>query len=440
MRPIACLLATFPTTTETFIVGEIQELRRRGVPIALFALAGAGGTVPQPEAMALARETTYAAPLASGRLLAANARWLARRPGRYLGALGLLFRRTWRNPVHLLKTLYLFPKAVELGDRMSGQGIEHVHAHWSTYPTTVALVLSHVTGLRYSFTAHAGDVTLFRTLLGEKIRRARFVVTCTDDLRADLARLAPAGGGGKVHLNYHGVTLERFPRRARPEPAVPTILACGALYKRKGFAEIVEACAILRDRGRDFRCVIVGDGPNRRHLERLIARTRLGERVTLVGAAPQSEVARRYAEADVFALPCSERPVSVWDPEADLMKSLEAWFEPAGGVIKDGIPNVLVEAMATGLPVVSTPISGIPELIRDGVNGLLVPPQDPVRLAGALERLLLDPSLRRKLGDQAAEDVRERFDRRKNVVELVEIFGRYLDGAAARPQAAGVVG
>ncbi len=291
---------------------------------------GRGRVSCSPRPSRSSDEVRFAAPLWAPRLLVANARWMVRRPGRYARALGLLVRRTWRNPVHLLKTLYLFPKAVELGEHMRQQGIAHVHAHWATYPTTAALVVSEVTGLPYSFTAHAGDVTLFRTLLSEKVRRSQFVVTCTDNLRTDISRLLPLPVRGKVHLNYHGVALERFALQERDDGRTPTIVACGALYQRKGFADVVEACRILRDRRHAFRCVIVGDGPQRGRLAAQIAATSLGDRVTLAGAAPHPEVVRHYREGDVFVLPCLERPVTLRDPEADLMKSLEAWFEPSG--------------------------------------------------------------------------------------------------------------
>lgn len=434
MNAVACVLSSFPTLTETFVVGEILELRQRGIPILLFALRRSRAGIAQPEAAALTREVTYAAPIAAPRLLRSNAAWLRRHPRRYLGALALLVHGSWRNPIHLLKTLYLFPKAVELADRMLASDARHVHAHWATYPTTVALVVSELTGLPYSFSAHAGDVSLFRTLLADKLHRASFVVACTGELQAELARLLPAHARGKVHLNYHGVVPERFDpaRGAATAGDVPTIMACGALYERKGFADLVDACAILRNRGRRFHCVLVGDGPQRRLLEARIRDQGLEPHVRLLGAVPQAEVIQRYRESDVFVLPCALRPVRLWDREAGLVKALEAWFEPAGGVIKDGIPNVLVEAMAAGLPVVTTPIAGIPELVRDGSTGLLVPPHDPPRLAEAIDRLLLDPDLRQQLGGRAAAEVRERFDRCRTIVSLADVFRRWA-GRPASP-------
>jgi glycosyltransferase involved in cell wall biosynthesis len=429
---LGILVGTFPALTETFIAEEILALRRRGFDIAIFALQRGPDAVMHASSRALAEEVHYTGAAWSPAVLAANVAALAAAPGRYLRALGLLVRGSWRNPVHLLKALYLFPKSVELGQRMIEEGVGHLHAHWTTYPATMAMIASEALGLPYSLTAHPGDVSLFRTLLAEKVRRARFVLTCTDDLRADLARLVGPEAADKVVLNYHGVSIERFAVVARPErPAEPVIMACGALYERKGFADLVRACAILRHRGHRFRCVIIGDGPQRAALASLVAEQRLSDCVELTGALAHADVAAHYAQSHIFALPCFPRQLRLIDGEAGVVKSIEALFEPDGGVVQDGIPNVLVEAMATGLPVVTTPISGIPELVRHGETGLLVPPRDPRRLADALGHLLEDGALAARLGAHAADDVRTRFDRATNIGALATIFAEHIGGVPA---------
>jgi colanic acid/amylovoran biosynthesis glycosyltransferase len=430
MKPVAYILAAFPTLTETFIVGEIAELRRHGLSLPLFALARSTEEVPQPDARRLADEVTYAAPLLSAGVLRANLVWALRRPARYLGTLGLLITAAWRNPVHLAKSLYVYLKAVDFADRMVRLGVGHVHAHWATYPTTAALAISKLTGLSFSFTAHAWDVDLFRTLLPEKVRLARFIVTCTGESQARLQALLPPESRPKVILNYHGVMadeLASLPREASGDR--PVIVGCGALFRRKGFADLVRACGILKRGGQRFYCAIIGDGPQRAELAALIAAEGLSEEVTLVGPLPQAEVFRQYARSDIVALPCQPAVLRVFDREAGLLKGLEAWFEGAGRVVKDGIPNVLVEAMVMGLPVVSTVLSGIPELVRSERNGVLVPPGDVTRLAGAIGELLGDPALRKRLGEQAAIDARARFDRPTNAGILAQIFLTQLDTA-----------
>ena len=438
MTRLAYVLATFPSLTETFILGEIQELRRRGVPLVLFALRRAADGIQQPETRGLVDEVEYAPSPLSWRAVRSNVASVVWRPAAYFRTLALLVRETWRNPVHLAKTLYIFPQAVAFADRMRALGVGHVHAHWATYPTTVAVAVSELTGLPFSFTAHAWDVSLIRTFLQEKTRLARFVLTCTAENQAALKALLPAPEQRKVHLNYHGVTLERFGQVThRAQGRSPVIVTCGALFERKGLADLVRALGRLRRRGQPFDCVVIGDGPQRRQLEALVLSEGVHDAVTFTGALPQDKVIGHYAQSDLFVLPCVARSLRLFDSEAELSKSLEIWFEGRGRIIKDGIPNVLVEAMAMGLPVVSTRIAGIPELIREGQNGLLVDPNDPDGLADAIGRLLLDPALRERLGTTAAADVRNRFDRARSVEALADIFLSAL--AAAPPPRSGVL-
>lgn len=438
MKSVAYVLAGFPTLTETFVIGEIGALRRHGIPIMLFALREIHSPIQQPEAVALRKEVGYVCALSRPRLVWVNVAWAWRDPGRYFRTWSFVVRGCLRNPVHLLKTLALFPKAVELADRMVRQGIGHVHAHWATYPTTVAMVISGLTGVSYSFTAHAWDISLIQTLLREKVGQARFVVTCTRENQNALRAMIPEREGRKIYLNYHGIPLNRFAGIDREGGgAVPVIMSCGALFERKGFADLVRACGILKRKGLSVRCVIIGEGPQRRTLEALVADEDVREEVTLAGALSQIEVIRQYARSDLFVLPCLARSLNLPDHEADVVKALEAWFEGKTSVIKDGIPNVLVEAMAMGIPVVSTNISGIPELVESGKNGLLVRPRQPKQLAETIERLLVDPALRRRLGECGAADVRRRFDRKKNASVLCEIFMRHL-GEGTVPEGTGV--
>jgi glycosyltransferase involved in cell wall biosynthesis len=276
----------------------------------------------------------------------------------------------------------------------------------------------------FSFTAHAYDATLIRALLKEKVRRAVSIITCTRMNQRFLSAMVPEAAG-KIRVNYHGIALDQFTpngTQQSPRQGPLHILSCGSLYPRKGFPDLLEACRLLRHQGHTFQCTIIGQGPMRRRLERFIRKHRLSACVHLAGALPQQQVIQAYRTADVFVLPCVTDYLG-WDelftePIRLLEVGLAIPFRP----ITDGIPNVLAEAMAMGIPVIATTIAGIPELIEDGVHGLLVPEKTPRALAHAMARLLRDPETRRQLAERGSERVRQVFDRSQNIQELVEML------------------
>jgi glycosyltransferase involved in cell wall biosynthesis len=426
MKRFAYLMGTFPTLTETFVLGEIQALVDAGVHVELYSLRRPRTANDRSHGEELAARTHYGLPLWGRALWSANLRVLRRAPGRYLGVLAAVAARTVLNPVHFLKSLGLFPVAIAFADSMAARRLEHVHAHWASYPATAAYVVSRVLGIPYSITAHVYDATLIRSLMREKVRRARFVVTCNAWSARRLAALVPEARS-RIVLNYHGITLERFaPDGTPPPPLAPAgvfrIFSCGSLHPRKGFPVLLEACRRLRDRGRAFTCTILGEGPERSRLERLVAEHGLRSHVTLLGAQPHREVLRHYREADLFVLACVTDYLGWREIFSDPVLLLEVGLAIPFRPLTDGIPNVLVEAMAMRLPVVSTTVAGVPELIEDGRTGLLVPERDPGALAAAIERLMDDPALRDRLGGSARADVRERFDRHRNVQDLARIL------------------
>ena len=320
---------------------------------------------------------------------------------------------------------------------MAKDAVEHVHAHWASYPATAAYVVARILGIPYSVTAHVYDATLIRSLMREKIRRASFVVTCNAWSAQRLAELAPEACS-RIVLNYHGVTLERFAPEGRERASAPgdafKIFSCGSLYPRKGFPVLLEACRRLRERGRAVHCTILGEGPERARLERFIAEHDLHACVALLGAQPHREVLRQYREADLFVLACMTDYLGWREIFSDPLLLLEVGLAIPFRPITDGIPNVLVEAMAKGLPVVSTTVAGVPELVEHERTGLLVPEQDPAALATAIERLMDDPALRRTLGGNARADICQRFDRRKNIQDLVRILDPSAVHGAPRAQ------
>jgi glycosyltransferase involved in cell wall biosynthesis len=260
--------------------------------------------------------------------------------------------------------------------------------------------VSRLVDVPYSMSVHAGaDIFVEPVLLAEKIGRARRVVTCTLHNKRRLASLVGPELDRRVAVVRHGVdtaTYREAPSTPRRVPGPPRVLAVGQLTPRKGMVPLLMTCRILRDRGREHRCHIVGDGPQRRELEALARALELGSSAWLRGALAPDEVVAEYRRAAMFVLPC---------------------VTAANGDV-DGIPNALVEAMASQLPVVSSDLPAIRELVTDGVDGLLVPPGDVEALAAAIERLLDEPALRRELGVRARRTVVAKFDIERNIRRL----------------------
>jgi len=401
MSKIAFIVSQFPEMHETFILREFAGFARQGIDFRVFSLKRCRDPIVHPEAEKLLDRVTYSRFVLSLPLLAAQLRWLFRAPGRYFGALVSLLLKNWRDPLSLLKSLVVFPMAARYAEVIRREGIPHVHAHWATIPTTVAMVISRLTGVPYSFTAHAWDIYLKNPTLLEKIEGATFVVTCTAFNKRHLDGLLRSHGRNScVLVNYHGVELDGFTPTTSPQDVPPLLLSIGRMVEQKGFAFLIPALAMLRDRGYDFRCVIVGSGPERKALERQIRELELEPRVEIVGSRSQEEIKRLYRRATLFVLPC------VVARNGD----------------RDGIPNVIVESIAMGLPVISTSVSGVPELVVDGETGLLAPERDAAGLAERIIRLLDDDARRQRMARAGRERIERMFDVDRNVGQLVDYF------------------
>ena len=237
-------------------------------------------------------------------------------------------------------------------------------------------------------------------MVREKLAEAKFIATCTDYNRHYLADLGKDVFDHKLKLVYHGLDAGRYRRREVSAAPKPVILSVGQLRERKGYPYLIEACRILREQGFDFECRIVGEGPLYEELDNQIQDLGLENHVLLYGALPEEEVINQYEQATIFTLP------AILGKDGD----------------RDGIPNVILEAMAMEIPVVSTDHSGIPEVVEDHVNGLLVPPGDPDTLAQALSRLLRSPDLRKRMGQKGRQTVLAKFDPHKNARLLLDAF------------------
>ncbi len=393
---VGYLMSWYPAVTETFILNEMLELRRLGVDLEIYPLFGAAQDVGHPGSEELASRVQYHRGL-SLELLAAQVHWLRRRPRAYLRAWRRAVRGNLRSPEFLAKALVVVPRAAVIARRIEERGVRHLHAHWATHPALAAFVVRELTGVGYSITAHAHDLYLDRSMLAEKISAARFVVTISRFNRALLARLFGPAAAAKTVVIPCGVDPRLFrPRAPRAPDGVFRIACVAGLRDYKGHRWLVEACALLRDRAVPLHCVLVGDGPERGAVEAAVAAAGLRGRVELAGNRPQSYVRELLDRTDVMVLPS---------------------VVTASGMM-DGIPVALMEAMAAGLPVVSTRVSGIPELVEDGRTGLLAPEKDATALADAMERLFRDPVLAHRLAATGREHVLERFNLLHNARRL----------------------
>ena len=379
---VVYVLSQFPCYDEAFLLREIHAVAQE-VDTWVFSLKPSRDTVVHEEARALGPRTLHVAFLLSPRIARAHLRILRLRPRRWLAAVLRLLRGNWRSPEFLLKSLAFLPKAGWLAAWALENGVTRLHAGWATHPTTVALFVSDVTGLPFSFSGHAHDIYVDTTDLAAKLRRADFVTTCTSKNAEHLRALAPELPEDRVAVVRHGVCLPSFEPASRTGPL--SILSVGTLHAHKGFGPLLDAVALLAGEGRDFRCTIVGGGPLEAELRGRVARAGLCGRVTLTGALPQEQVLPLFARASVFVL--MAQPEWHW-----------------------GVPNVIVEALASGCAVITTWFGSVEELVRDGETGLLVPPRDPVALAAAIARLADDAALRCRLAAAGRAAVAREYD------------------------------
>ena len=423
---IAYMMSRFPKLTETFVLFEMIALQRQGAQVEVFPLLrarntalhpeGAGvwkkflelwrrpaqDTVMHPEAAPFVQRAHFV-PLLSLAIVQAQLHYLWRKPGAYCGALWTLIRANWGSPNFLLGGLVLFPKTVYFAKRMQQLGMQHLHAHFASHPAAAAHVIHRLTGIPYSFTAHGADLQVDQHMLREKVADAKFVVSISHDNRELIADVCGAALAQKVRIVHCGVDTRLFHSRPPQEspPSSPLVIVCtGTLCEVKGHRYLIEACELLRNRQIPFTCQLIGDGPMRDELRKLVADARLDKEVLFLGRQTRQQIAARLQAADVLVAP------SV----------------PTAEGRREGIPVVLMEAMASGLPVVASRISGIPELVEDGRSGLLVPPRDSAALAGAIEQLWRDPGQRRELGLAGRHKVLEQFDVNQNARQLLALF------------------
>jgi glycosyltransferase involved in cell wall biosynthesis len=399
MTRVAYVIGTYPRLTTTFIDREIQMLRSRGVDVGVFSIRRPDAPL-SPDQRRLGSEVTYLLPTTTRAVVMAHLR-AATRPAYWRVLLRLLARPHPSLRDRALTVAHV-AEGVLAAAAMRSSPWDRVHAHFVDRAAVVALTAARLQRLPYSATAHAADIYVSPVLLEDKLHEADFVATCTAYNRAHLSAVAPGLAPDRLVLAHHGLDLERYDPPARAHTEHPLVLAVGQLRAKKGFADLLTACRLLVDRGRQVRCTIVGEGPERPRLERRIAELELGAHVTMAGALPHEQVLDWYRRAEVFTLPCTT------GDDGD----------------RDGLPNVILEAMAMELPVVSTDTSAVPEAVEHGTTGLLVRPGDPAGLADALDALIGDSELRGRMGRAGRKVVLERFDIATNTSTLQRLLTR----------------
>jgi colanic acid/amylovoran biosynthesis glycosyltransferase len=397
---VAYVLKVFPRFSQTFVLSEILAHEEAGLPLNIFS-------------MRLSDDTRFHESLAQ---VQSPVTHILKPNGKAYDFVDEL-RATYEVMPAVMDVVARNPwvaagdmqQAMALARTVRERGIRHLHAHFGTIATTVSRLAAAMAGITYSFTAHAKDIfheSVRPEDFSSKLEDAAAIVTVSNYNLDYLSSRHPSIAGRLVHIN-NGLDLEQFPY-SDPSDRQPLVLGVGRFVEKKGFTYLIEACAEIRDRLPGVRCEIIGVGVLEDELRAQIDRLGLRDSVILPGPQPQGEVRAKLRQASVLAAPC------VLASDGD----------------RDGLPTVLLEAMAMGTPVVSTDVTGIPEVLEDGVTGLEVPQEDPVALAAACLRLLEDAELRTSLSVNARQLIEDRFDIRQNSRELRDLFARILRDAS----------
>lgn len=405
---LAYLLKKFPRLSETFILNELLAQERTGREIHVFSRRAPDDEPRHPELTRLKAVVETLPPKSEidpWEMLVGD----DSNPDDLLGRLGKLVReaRTWghaRTPSLLVEALYLLKRTRELG-------IQHVHVHFATDSAVVALLMNRLGGPSYSITAHAKDIyreTVDFRFLDVLVRNSAFVVTVCDANRQWMAERLSAEAMAKVRRLYNGIDLATF--RADGGPREPNhVLGVGRLVEKKGFHILVEALALLLAKGVDLQATIIGDGDQKQRIEELIAARGIGARVRMLGPRDAAEVRRHLSRATLMVQPCLV----------------------GNDGNRDALPTVLVESLAMELPSISTPVTGIPEILDHGRCGVLVPENDVPATAAAIEALLRDPARRARIAADGRRRAEQLFDGETIARTLSSWFDSALEAAPA---------
>ena len=394
---LAFLTSQYPAASHTFIRREVEALRALGWNIDTFSIRRPGADETASAAdKAEADGTFYLLKQSPGAFLAAHASTLLSRPGRYLSTLKLALGHRAPGARGLFLGFAHFAESVLLARELKTRRTTHLHNHFANSAATVGLLASRLIGIRWSFTMHGISETDYPAglMLGRKIEAAEFVACVSWFGRAQGVRLVGQDHWSKIHVIRCGLPFDRIPLKSPTEANTRTIICVGRLSPEKGQAGLLRALAKLRATQPELRLRLVGDGPDRAALESLAKELELSDAVVFAGRLPEDDTLAEIARADLLVLPS----------------------------FMEGLPIVLMEAMAVGVPVIASRVAGIPELVEDDVTGLLFTPSDWDELASRIDFLLGNEAVRDRLAERAKAKVAADFDTRKSAEQLATLF------------------
>ncbi len=400
---VAVLVRCFPKLSETFILGEIASLVGSGVDVRIISLNRPTGSLQQPDAELYSDRVTYVEPTAGLRGLLTTGHYLIR----WLPRLPSLLRQLREFDVD-------FGTFCRLYQICEAQNVGHIHAHYISEPALLADMLGQIRGHSFSVSAHAKDIYLTdKRAIRSRLKNAAFVTTCTAHNQQFLSQ-QDGNNPTRVRLLYHGIDSDRFkPADTKADDRPPLLIGVGRYKRKKGFDLLINACAKLVSEGVQIRCEIIGYGDQQSELQRLIDENDLTAHVSLTEPVTHNELVGILQNAAICVLPCRQTE------DGD----------------RDGIPNAMLEAMSCEIPIVSTAVSGIPEVIESGTNGLLVDPDDVQALATAITRVLHDDSLRQRLAESGRRTVMDMFCWQSNMAVLGQLLGAAMQPRHAQQNA-----
>jgi colanic acid/amylovoran biosynthesis glycosyltransferase len=410
---VAYYLSRFPALSETFIQREVSALKSAGLTLQVFADAPDELQFLDENARSFIQDTHFLLPEDLKLSAKYRRRFFRNDPVRYLNIFLYTVLHRYGANKNMQEDARIFHKAVYLAGLLRDGNINHIHSPWANVSAFIALVAARLAGMSYSVQARA-SADLYRTgsrfALTEKFENAKFIVTNCRFNQAFVQLYINPGTRVPIHVIYEGLDLQQFTPTNREWNSATRvrILSVARLIEEKGLVYLLQALKVLKDGGFSIQCEIIGAPVEPMYasyyteLKELERKLELQDSLAFLGALPFDQVLRKYKDADIFVLPCV--------------------VAKNGG--RDVTPNALIEAMAMKLPVISTRMAGIPEIVEDGVSGLLIPPKNARALAQALMKLIREPAVRKSLGENARRRVEERFDISKNASQYLHLFAK----------------